>query len=156
MSPEGVERTRRLVVAFDGRSTSPMDLADTLRPLADLVWVVDSTDPTLGSMARLLPRLGTVVDRHGRSVSETVDDLAAAVGVVDGVVAFTDAQLSFAAELAAALSLPGNPPATVELLNDKRAQRAALLAAGLPTPGFVRVPGGVDAADVVELVRSLS
>ena len=30
-----------------------MDLADTLRPLADLVWVVDSTDPTLGSMARL-------------------------------------------------------------------------------------------------------
>ena len=156
MSPDGVERTRRLVVAFDGRSTSPMDLADTLRPLADLVWIVDSTDPTLGSMSRLLPRLGTVVDRHGRSVAETVDDLAAAVGVVDGVVAFADAQLSFAAELAAALSLPGNPPATVELLNDKRAQRAALLAAGLPTPGFVRVPGGVDPADVVELVRPLS
>lgn len=147
--------TRRLAIVFDGRSTSPMDLADTLEELADIVWVIDGDDPTLGPAARLLPRLGTVVDRSGLTVGGVVDALTREVGTVHGVIAFSDAQLAPAAELAGAMGLPGNSPATVERLNDKSEQRAALAAAGLPTPGFVRIPADVDVARAVDLASSL-
>lgn len=52
------------------------------------------------------------------------------------VVATDDATVELAAELAAALNLPHNPPAAAQRTRRKDLARAALAAAGLPVPAF--------------------
>ena len=41
-----------------------MEIVAALGELRDFVWIIDGSGP-LGAMARLLPRLGTVVDIDG-------------------------------------------------------------------------------------------
>ncbi len=142
-----------MAVAFDVTSASPLDLKGTVEGVCSIVWVVDMGDPTLGSLARLLPRLGTVVDTRGLPPGEVAGRLADQA--VEGLIAFTDTQLPVAAGLAESMGLVGNPLAVVERLNDKVVQRRALAAAGIPVPGFVPIPPGVDASRVVDAVRHL-
>jgi hypothetical protein len=125
----------RLAIAYDVTSSSPLELVSALGGRYDLVWVAEAADPSLGSWARLLPRLGRLIDVAGRSVDGLVDDLVAAD--VDGVISFTDDQLELASRLASALGLEGNPPDVVRALVDKVVQRRALDRAGLPGPRFV-------------------
>ncbi len=120
-----------LAIVYDVTSSSPLELVSALGGRYDLVWVAETTDPSLGSWTRLLPRLGRVVDVAGRDVDELV-----AIGP-DGVISFTDDQLELASGLASALGLEGNPPEVVEALVDKVVQRRALDRAGLPGPHFV-------------------
>ena len=142
-----------LAVAYDVTSSSPLELVEALAGRCDLVWVVEAADPALGAWARLLPRLGPVVDATDRPESEVARDLDA-LGV-DGVVAFTDSQLLRAARLSEALGLEGNRPRTVLALTDKLVQRQTLADAGLPGPRFVAVPVDTPVADLAGLVSGL-
>src|SRR5690348_8937978 len=87
---DGSERPR-LAVVYDITSSSPMGLAGLLSEVCELVWVVDLSDPTLGTMGRLLKRLGTVVDMAGTELAEVVELVRA--HHVAGVIAFNDKQI---------------------------------------------------------------
>jgi biotin carboxylase len=143
----------RLAVAYDADSSSPMEISGALGDECDLIWVTDTSRP-LGVLARMLPRLGTVVDCAGLS-SEAA---AAAVGAArpDGVLAFTDSRLAVAADLAAGLGLRFNRPDVTRRFLDKFEQRSALREAGVPVPGFVAIPGDADAVAIAALVAGLA
>jgi hypothetical protein len=143
-----------LAVAYDVTSSSPLELVDALAGRCDLVWVVEAADPALGAWARLLPRLGAVVDASDRPESDVVRDLGA-LGV-DGIVAFTDSQLLRAARLSEALGLKGNRPGTVLALTDKLVQRQTLADAGLPGPRFTAVPVDTPVADLDGLLDGMA
>jgi biotin carboxylase len=66
---------------------------------------------------------------------------------VDGVLAVGDRPTVLAARAAAALGLPGNPPAAAEASRNKRLTRERLVAAGLLAPWFVTMPLGGAAGD---------
>ena len=131
-----------------------MELLSALRDVCDIVWIVDAGDPSLGPMARLLPRSGTVVDTGGRATADVVDELRD--HRVDGVVAFTDRQLRTVATIGAALGVDGNPVDVVDRLNDKYLQRSAFEAAEIAGPRFRRIPPTADGAAAVALVADLS
>ena len=144
----------RLAVAYDVTSSSPLELTEALGGRCDVVWVVDVSSPSLGAWARLLPRLGRVVDLADRSLDEVAEELRDTG--VDGVVAFTDSQLPIAARLAETLGLDGNPVPVIDALTDKVVQREALGAAGLPGPRFVAVGADTPADRVAGLVAGLA
>ncbi|GAB3800165.1 ATP-grasp domain-containing protein [Humibacter antri] len=124
---------RRLGFVFHPRSFATLSIVEAAKGLCDLVWIVDTGDPRLESMARLLARLGTVVDvagMSGRAAAQLVREQR-----LDGVLALADELLEWTAQLAASLDLPFHSVETTRLLTDKFAQRAAFRAAGLPTPG---------------------
>jgi len=58
----------------------------------------------------------------------------AAVGPADAVCTFVELSVPLVARLAERFGLPGPPPAAVDAARNKHATRAALRAAGLPTP----------------------
>jgi len=144
---------RRLAIAYDHTSSSPMAVAAMLSDVCDITWVVDMDDPSLGSMGRLLSRLGAVVDTGHRRLEAVVDELAERH--VDGVIAFTDSQVLQAAVLAHGLELVHNPAPVLERFLDKYAQRAAMADAGLAVPPFRLVPAKADARVAKELADEL-
>jgi biotin carboxylase len=143
----------RLAVAYDADSSSPMEISGAIGDVCDLVWVVDSSQP-LGAMARMLPRLGVVVDRAGLSPAGAT--AAVADAKPEGVLAFTDSQLAITADLAAALGLRFNRPDVTARFLDKHAQRSALRAAGIDVPGFVTIPAHAGAGDLPALTAGVS
>ena len=141
----------RLAVAYDMTSSSPLDLVELIGGQCQIIWIVEAADPGLGKWARLLPRLGQVVDRAGRSptaVAELLRDMH-----VEGAIAFTDTQLRLAATISQALGLPGNPPDAIDALLDKVTQRNKLAEGGVQVPRFVRLAGGAGRDEVTELAH---
>ncbi len=63
----------------------------------------------------------------------------------DAVAAVGDAPAVLAAEVACALDIPFHPPAAVRACHNKYLARRLFNAAGLPVPGFSRVPLNTDA-----------
>jgi hypothetical protein len=143
----------RLAVAYDITSSSPMELAGALSGRGEIVWVVDTSDPRLGTLRRLLPRLGRVVDVAGPVGPEAVEALRAEQ--LSGIIAFTDSQLGRASAIGQALGLVGNPASVVEALTDKLVQRRALGSAGIDGPGFVQLRAGVTGAEALALLDDL-
>lgn len=141
---------RRLAYMFD-RRYSPMAIAGYAHGVCRLVWVVDTSDPEAASMARLLRRLGDVVDVAGLSIEQAADALAAAE--LDGILSQTDAFLLRTARIAERLGLPSMTPAVAERLSDKHLQRAAMAAGGLPGPAFWTVPLADDPDEWSALAR---
>jgi biotin carboxylase len=119
-----------------------MAIREAAEGVCELIWVVDTSDPEIGSMARLLGRLGELVDISGMSL----EDAAAAVAATrpDGILALADSLLVWTAEVAAILELPFMSAEVAGRLTDKYAQRAALRDAGLPVPGYWQVPESDD------------
>ena len=142
-----------LAVVHDVTSSSPLELVELLREHCDIVWVLDASDPRLGSWARLLPRFGTVMDVAGRDPVAVACDLRA-IGV-DGVVAFTDSQLLTAARLGEDLGLEGNTSEVVLALTDKLVQRSILEGAGIPGPRHVAVPADTSVEELGNLLGGL-
>ena len=112
--------------------------------LCDLVWVVDTSVAEVELMARLLRRLGAVVDVAGLSVK----DAAAAISAAGphGLLALADGQLVWTARVAELLGLRFLSVSAAERATDKYAQRRALADAGLPVPAHRLVPSLDDAA----------
>ena len=129
------------------------------RDLAELVWVIDSTDPTLGpdGPPACPGSAPSSIVADNQSLEQTVGMLREQLGTelgteLDGVIAFSDAQLDTRGSswLERCSTSPGNTPSRPShRLNDKymrNGQRS--LPPGLPTPGFVKIaPGDVPAAD---------
>lgn len=124
-------RRSLLLVPYDDKSFSPLQIAEAAESLADICWVIDGS-ATLGPLGAVLGRLGRVVDRSGRDL----DDLVAELGEsrADGIVTFSHDELLLSAALAARLALPYNTPAATARGVDKWSQRSALAAAGVPIP----------------------
>lgn len=140
-----------LVVPHGHRSIPVLQLAAAAEPLCDLVWLVRSDEPGVGSTRRLLSRLGDVIDVAGLSA----DAVARAVARYrpTGVVGFRDEDLMPLATLAERLDLPFHRPTVAEGLADKAAQRRALRAARLDVPRLWAVPARRTGSAVADLVR---
>jgi biotin carboxylase len=91
----------------------------------------------------LPPRMAVHFDQPESAADAILADLDARP---DAVIAVDDAGLDLAAVLAQRLGVAANPPAAVRRLNDKRAFRELLLAAGLPCPAFRAVAPDADPA----------
>lgn len=129
---------KRLAFVYHPRSFGTMAIAEAADGICQMIWVLDTSDPEISSMSRLLRRLGEVVDVAGLSV----DDAAAAIAAArpDGILALADSLLLWTARVAALLELPFLSPQVAERLTDKHAQRLALQRAGVPIPGFWPIP----------------
>jgi biotin carboxylase len=128
----------RLAFAYHPRSFGTMAIAEAAEGICELIWILDTTEPEMSSMSRLLRRLGDVVDVAGMSVEQAAAAVAGARP--DGILALADSLLAWTAQIAAQLQLPFISPDVAERLTDKHAQRLALQQAGLPVPGFWRIP----------------
>ena len=82
---------------YGSTSASPLQVADAVGSDCDLVWVVGRDAPPVGSMGAILSRLGTVVDVAGLDRDGAIEAIRGLRP--DGVVAFSDGQLAFAAEM---------------------------------------------------------
>ena len=133
----------RLAFVYHPRSFGTMAIAEAAEGICELLWIVDTSDPEISSMVRLLRRLGEVVDVAGCSLEDAAAAIAASQP--DGILALADSLLLWTARVAAALDLPFISPEVAERLTDKYAQRVALQQAGLPVPGFWPIPGRDDA-----------
>lgn len=152
MSP-GKGRRPVVVVPHGYRSLPFLQLVAAAAPVCDLVWLVRSDDPEAAHDARILRRLGPVVDAVGRDGAAVAADVA--VHHPDGVVAFRDDDLVPMADLAERLGLPFHPPGVAERLADKAVQRRALRDGGLPTPKVWELPAVREGAETAALVRRL-
>jgi glutathione synthase/RimK-type ligase-like ATP-grasp enzyme len=140
---------RRLAVMYEAGAFSPFEIKEAAHGLCELVWVIGWSSPLDRGLARLLPRLGTVLDVAGLDQDEIVARLREAG--VDGIVVFSDVGQQPAAEIAAALGLPFHSPRTALLLRDKFEQRLALRAGGLPVPAVLSVcPRSVGCREAAE------
>jgi biotin carboxylase len=132
----------RLAFVYHPRSFGTMAIAEAAETICELVWVIDSSDPDVSSMSRLLRRVGVVVDVDGMSVEQAAAVIAQAQPA--GILALADERLLWTARVAALLKLPFLKPDVAARLTDKYLQREALQAAGLPVPGFWQVPDEAD------------
>src|SRR6202161_314945 len=122
----------RVAVMYEPGAFSPFEIYDAAEGLCELIWVTGWSTPLDSSAARLLPRLGTLIDAPDLDRAARVAALRDARA--DGIVVFTDAAQQSAAELARELELPFHSPRTALWLRDKLEQRRALRAGGLAVP----------------------
>lgn len=144
----------RVAVLHHARSFFPLDLFQQIGDVAEILWVVDGTQSDDDSSARLLPRLGTVVNIDGLDLDQAATTLA--VHRPDGIVTFVDDHVEAAAALADRLGLVYHSPAAAHTLVDKRLQRAALDKAGIAGPRFWPVPADLPGIEVRELAASIT
>lgn len=144
--------------------------------MARLLLLVPSATYRVGDFLRAARALGVEVvvgteDAHAlgdlmgnRSLEVPLGDPATAVEAVvahdarlpvDAVVAVDDQGTVVAAEAAARLGLPHNPPAAVRATRDKLAMRLALDRAEVPQPAFAALPPGAGSAELVRLAASV-
>lgn len=142
----------RLAVVVDPQLLL-LQLIETSAGRRRFIWLVDGTTVEFGVWQRVLKRFGTVVDITGLSAAEAVDRVAA--HAPDGIIAFAEDELRRAAAIGGHLGLAVQSQDTVTRLTNKHAQRRALRAAGLPTPGFRAVPAGTDAGAQEAICREV-
>ncbi len=151
--PEGSPRPRLAVVVVP-ESVDPLGLRSALSELCELVWVLCDASEAGDELVRLLRRLGEVVDLRGVKRDELERRVRAAA--ISGVVGFADEALVTVSEIGTRLGLRCNPPEVTRRLTDKLEQRRALLAAGLPVPGFRALGREVSIPDLPSLLRGLT
>lgn len=143
----------RIAVLHHARSFFPLDLFERTHDAAELIWVLDDSFADDTVTARLLRRLGTVVDIAG------LDDQRAAALIAraepDGILSFVDDQIPRAAAFAELLGLRYHTPELAHTLTDKAAQRRALARAGVPQPAFTVVPAHSRPDELVSLAAGL-
>lgn len=140
MSAPGHPRRGRPRLAYVQTADSfpTIALAEAAEAVCDLVFVLDGDDPRIAPLARLLARVGEVVDVTGADEDGAGAALRAAG--VDGLCTLADSHLVWTAEVAERAGLGFVSPGTARRLVDKHAQREALAAAGLAVPAFFPVP----------------
>jgi biotin carboxylase len=142
----------RLIVSYEASTPSLFSVRGAAQGLCDIVWLLDRSEPEMTDAARLLSRMGTVVDIEGRSRQEIVEALGA-VGPT-GVVALNDRRMTLLADVAMGLGLDFHTPDVAQTLSDKVLQRRAMAAAGLLTPPFVQIPDGLPMDQAERLART--
>lgn len=132
----------RIAVVVTDQQILAMNARPYVRDAFEVITVAEVGGPEQSRYARLLRRLGPVIDSWGKTPEQLAIELAAESP--DGIVAIADENVALAAELARRLGLPGPTAATVTRLTDKLAQRAALREHGLRTPRFWAIDGPDD------------
>ena len=150
----------RIAILHHPKSFFPLDVYQRVHEVAELIWVVDSTnweggqqgepEPS-GPGARWLQRLGMVVDIAGLDADEAADRVGA--HRPDGVVSFCDDTIELAAGMAARLNLTYHSPQVARAVVDKQCQREALERDGLPSARHWPVPSAIDRATALELAE---
>lgn len=134
-----------LAVVYHPTLTRPVAMsAAALRGKWSPVWLVDLSLGVAPTALRMLRRFGEVVDVTGLAPEEAASALE--VHEPTGIVTFSDAQLLWTSLVAERLHLPFFSPSAATRLVNKSAQRRALRAAGIPTPGFWELSATSDAA----------
>ena len=136
----------RLIVSCDYGSQSVFALKEAAHDLCEIIWLVDLSVPEMVQMARLMARMGTVVDIAGSSEQQVVDLLGAAEPT--GLLNLGDNMAVRLAHIASALGLPFHSPEVAGYLSDKFLQRQALRSAGIPAPDFRELSSRPDSADL--------
>jgi biotin carboxylase len=131
-----------LAVVHDRGSASPMEVVAAARRLCDVVFVCDERLPGSAGAAAQIARFARVCDVTGLDGDGTRAAVAA-LGAA-GIVTFSEYRIPRTADLAAHCGLPYHRDGTVRRLVDKRAQRAALHAAGVESTRCVTVHGPAD------------
>ena len=144
----------KLAYVYDPLSFAPMSIAQAAEGVCSLVTVVDFSQPAATSTARLLRKLGPVIDSSDGDVAR----VAAALREhePDGVLSMHDSDLVWTAELAELLHLPFHSRATALKLTDKSAQRDALALAGLAVPMYRIIEADADPASIAELASAFT
>jgi biotin carboxylase len=139
----------RLIISYETATTSVFSLKEAAVGLCNVIWLVDLSEPGMMQTARLLRRLGTVVDVCGLSVAQMIDTLGT-LGPT-GILTVTDRRMRVLAAIAEAFGLRFHSPVVAERISDKFEQRKALQKAGLRVPPFREIPAILSAAEVDEL-----
>jgi biotin carboxylase len=140
-----------LAVAFGPRSVPLFTLREAARPVADLLWVIDSAGGVDAAGTRLLRKVGPVVDIAGRPAAAVAEELRP-YGPA-GLITFFDTGMVRLAEIAETLDLPFHRPAVAALLVDKELQREALRAGRLDVPRCWAVPADRDVTALSRTAR---
>jgi biotin carboxylase len=122
----------KLAYVYHPRSFATLSLAEAAQGVCEMLWIIDTSQEEVASMARLLRKFGPALDVAGL----TFDDAAALVALhaPRGILALADDCLRWTAEIATRLNLPFLTPETAFRLTDKHAQREALSTHGLVVP----------------------
>ena len=135
----------KLAFVYDAHTPAVMALAVDAKEVCDVLWIVDTSQEGVASIARLLRRYGTCLDVAGLSDDETARALTD--HHVDGILALADGALEWTAHLAQRLGLTFMTADAAQRLTDKFVQRRALRHAGLAAPGsWVLEPSDASAA----------
>lgn len=121
-----------LAYVYHPHSFATLDLVAAAQGRCRILWVIDTSDPEVTSMARLLRRFGACVDVAGLDV----DHAAQAVANFSPLhlLALADDCLVFAAQLALRLDIEFASPDVACSFTNKEAQRIALGRGGLKVP----------------------
>ena len=137
--------TQKLIISCE-YGPSVFALKDAASDLCEIIWVVDLRTPEMAQVARLMSRMGTVVDLAGLSEAQLVEKLSGLNP--DGLLSLSDRSTADMANVALALGLEFHTPEVAGRLTDKLLQREALRGGGIPSPAFKGVPPDVDEADI--------
>jgi biotin carboxylase len=144
---------RRLIVDYEYGAQSVFALNEAAGGLCEIIWLVNLGTTEMRQLARLMSRMGTVVDVADRSEAQVVEELRGLSPT--GLLSLSDRSGMMMARLAVALGLEFHLPVVAGRLFDKLRQREALLAGGIACPAFAGVwagasPGEIDvlAADI--------
>jgi biotin carboxylase len=145
---------RPVLMLFVG--TRGVVIADTVRPLTTVADVVVATsrdilDQRADTLDSSVPAADTVI-APTRADLLTHAAKYAAKHRVDGALSFSDDVVELTAAFAAERGLPGQPPHTMANFRDKSVQRAALAAAGLPTPVNIEITSPAQAREALAAV----
>jgi biotin carboxylase len=143
----------KIAVVHHHRSFFPLDLYSKVRDIADLIWVFSESRDAADGPPRLPARLGTVLDIHALDLDAAAELIRA--HAPDGITTFVDDTLVLTAELALRLELPFHTPQTARTFVDKRLQRAAFDAAGIPGPGSWALSPGQTRGELEALSEQL-
>jgi biotin carboxylase len=128
----------RLAFVYHPRSFGALALAEAAAGTCELIWIIDSSDSEIDAMARLLRRIGDVIDIAGMSLEDAAATIA--VSRPAGILSLADSLLVWTARVADLLDLEFVSIEAAEALTDKYLQRAALRRAGVAVPGYWLVP----------------
>lgn len=121
-----------LAYVYNPRSFATLSLVSAASDVCDLLWIIDTSEPEVTSMERLLRKFGATLDVAGLSIKEAAAEIAKRNP--QGILVLADDALRWTAEVATYLGLAFHSPETALRLTDKHAQRAALEAGGLVVP----------------------
>lgn len=122
----------KLAFVYHPRSFGVMSLVEGAQGVCDLLWIVDTSQPEVESMTRLLRRFGPCVDVARLSIDEAASVVAQLEP--DGVLSLADESLLWTAQVAQRVGLSFMSPETAVRLTDKHVQRIALSEGGLAVP----------------------
>jgi biotin carboxylase len=143
----------RLVISYEFGSQSLFALHEAARELCDIIWLVDLGTAEMSQLARLMNRMGTVVDTAHRTGRQIIEELR--VVAPSGLLSLHDTSMIAMSEIGAALDLDFHSVDVARCLSDKAHQRHALRRAGLPVPNWHALPPQPHQADVAELAREI-